>query len=135
MTDTQSEIELPDPLPPDGVPIPILATFVGLRGVPLLSLGHNSLRPIFRLYPDAIETRVYRKRRRPYSEIERVHVVTAPWTRNVEIDWRGSVLTFAANVRQEPWRRAVLRFLADRGAPLTPAARHLLPAATAPDGG
>ncbi len=115
-----------EPLPAEGVLVPLRASFIGVKGVPVLSLGHNNLSPILRLYPDDVEFRVFRLRRRPYSAIGRIDVLTTLGTRNVEFVWKDSILTFAANVENEAWRLAVLGFLAKRGIPATDAAMRLL---------
>ncbi len=120
------EVQLREPLPPEGVPVPLLATFAGLAGVPLLSLGKNNLSALLRLYPDELEFKVLRTLRRPYSAIRRIEVQTTWATRNVEFVWQGSVLTFTANVRSDAWRLALLRLLDAKGAALSPAARGLL---------
>lgn len=49
MASRHPESELREPLPAEGVPIPLLATFAGLAGVPLLSLGKNNLSALLRL--------------------------------------------------------------------------------------
>ena len=120
------EIELRDPLPPEGVPVPLLASFLGLAGVPLLALAKNNLSARLRLYPDRVETKVFRTLERPYSAIRRVGTQTTLATRNVELVWRGSVVSFTANIRNDAWRLALLRFLDGRGVSMTPAARSLL---------
>jgi len=120
------EAELREPLPPEGVSVPLLASFAGLARVPLLSLGKNNLSALLRLYPDEIECKVLRTRRRAYSEIRRIEVQTTWATRNVEFVWHGSVVTFTANVRTDAWRLALLRLLDAKGAALSAAARRLL---------
>ena len=119
-------IEIAEPLPPEGVAVPLRATFVGVARVPLLALGKNNLSALLRLYENRLEFKVFRRRQRAYSEIRRVEVATLFLTRNVEIVWTDSPLTFAANIRGDDWRRAVLELLARKGAPLSPAARALI---------
>ena len=117
---------LQEPLPPAGVSIPLLATFSGLAGVPLLSLAKNNLSARLRLFPDELEFKVLRTLRRPYSRIRRVEVQTLWATRNVELVWNGSAVSFTANVRTDAWRLAVLRLLDAKGVTLAPGARRLL---------
>ena len=108
--------------------MPLLVSFAGLAGVPLLSLGKNNLSGRLRLYPDEIECKVLFTRRRTYSEIRRIEVQTTWATRNVEFVWHGSVVTFTANVRTDAWRLALLGLLDAKGAALAAAARGLLQA-------
>ena len=117
---------LREPLPPEGVAVPLLATFSGLVGVPLLSLGKNNLSALLRVYPDQMEFKVLRTLRRPYSRIRRVETQTFWATRNVEFVWHGSNLTFTANVRTDAWRLALLGLLDAKGVDLAAGARRLL---------
>ena len=116
---------LSEPLPAEGVEVPLLASFAGLARVPILSLGKNNLSARLRLYPDELEFKVLRTRRRPYTEIQRIETQSFWATRNVEFVWRGSLITFTANLHSDAWRLALLRFLERRGVPLSPAARAL----------
>lgn len=126
MSSRDPDVALREPLPAAGVSVPLLATFAGLARVPLLSLGKNNLSALLRLYPEEVEFKVLRTLRRPYSRIRRVEVQSLWATRNVELVWRGSIVSFTANIRDDAWRLAVLRFLAGRDVPLSPAAGHLL---------
>lgn len=121
-------LELREPLPAEGVEVPLRASFLGIAGVPLLALGENSLSPRLRLFPDEIECKVFRARRRTYEQIRRVGAMTSWATRNVELVWRDSAISFTANVRDDAWRLAVLRLFAARGAALSHAAQELLQA-------
>ncbi len=126
MATRDPKVKLREPLPAEGVSVPLLASFAGLAGVPLLSLAKNNLSARLRLYPDEVELKVLRTLRRPYSRIRRVEVQSFWATRNVELVWRGSMISFTANIRDDSWRVAVLRLLAARQVPLAPAARDLL---------
>ncbi len=119
---------LPESLPVEGVEVPLLASFVGIARVPLVALGKNNLSAELRLFPDRLQTKVLRQSVRPYTAIRRVDVLTFFATRNVRLTWKGSLLTFTANIRTDAWRLAVLRLLAAKGAPLSPGARRLLEA-------
>ena len=113
-------------LPVEGVSVPVLATFLGLAGVPILALAKNNLSARLRLYPEEVEFKVFRALRRPYSAIRRVDAQSFWATRNVELVWRGSVVSVSANIRDDAWRVAVLRFLDARQVALSPSARRLL---------
>ena len=112
-------------LPAEGVAVPVRATFLGLAGVPVLALAKNNLSARLRLSPEEVEVKVFRTLRRPYSRIRRVDVQSFWATRNVELVWRGSVVSFTANVRDDTWRLAVLRFFEARGVALSAAAQRL----------
>ena len=63
-------LNLSEPLPDEGVQVPIRATFTGLAGIPLVAVGTNSLFPLFKLFNDYVEFRVFFRRRRAYSVIK-----------------------------------------------------------------
>lgn len=118
----------PDPvaLPPGGVRVPLMATFLGVRSVPWLALGHNSLYPLLVLHPEHVEYRMFIRCRRDYREIEKVEAMTTIGTRNIEFHWLGSGLTFTANIRSERWRLWVLNALVRRGVAVGPGAQRLM---------
>lgn len=115
-------------LPPEGVAIPLLASFTGLRGVPLLSLSRNSINPALHLHPDRVVYRVVGRRTKPLANIRQVTVMTAPFTRNVDFEFLDSMFSFTANVKDDAWRLWLLRQLQERGVPLAPKALGLLAA-------
>jgi hypothetical protein len=79
--------------------IPLKATFAGVKGFPeLFAIATNSASPLLIIRDEGIEYRVIRKHKRAFSDIEQVHVHTAWKTVNITIQFRGDVLTFAANV-------------------------------------
>ena len=119
-------MRLTSPLPPEGVMVPAWATFTGLRGVPLLSLGTNSFSPLLRLYEDRVEFKVLRTHVRPLGDIERMHARRFWKTSQITIEWRGERLTFAANILLPRLQVQVLGFLDSKGAPLSEPARALL---------
>src|SRR5687768_16774314 len=71
-------------LPQDGVKIPLRVSFIGLRRVPILALGHNNAAPLLVLFEDHLVQRVIFKHERKYSEIESVDVSRTD-TDNLEI--------------------------------------------------
>lgn len=80
------------------------------------------------LYPDGVEFRVFIKRRKSYSQIERIDALKTVATRNVVIVWKDSVFAFVGNVRDEESFYEVLQFFRRKGLPLSDSARQLLDA-------
>lgn len=119
-------LNLIEPLPDEGVQVPIRATFTGVAGIPLLALGTNSLFPIFKLFNDYIECRVFLRQRHAYAEIKEVHVFQTFMTNNVKITWHNTPFTLAANVRDPEDLIEVVRFLKRKQVPLTETAERLL---------
>ena len=94
-----------------------MATFSGLRGVPLLALSHNSLFPALTIGPLGIAIRVIRIHEFAYDEIETiavkrmlgVHITFVP---------RTGPRTFTAGFARSTAARQVLAALQRRDAPL-----------------
>lgn len=120
-------ISLASPLPEEGVSIEVKATFGGLKKwLPRWAgFSHNNASPVFRLCNDHVECKVVRTVRRSYAEIERVDVFESVGTHNVIIDWRDSILNFAANVRREDLQ-PILKFFDAKRVPLSARARSLI---------
>ncbi|HEV2800727.1 MAG TPA: hypothetical protein VGW12_09530 [Pyrinomonadaceae bacterium] len=121
---------IPEPLPREGVRVPLRAAFTGIKGVPLLAVAHNNAAPVLELFRDTVRTRVIRAQRKPLSSIERVNCLRTVGTRNVEIIWRDSLFTFSGNVEDDDWLAAVLCFFRRCGVPLSDRARQYLDTVT-----
>lgn len=117
---------IPDPLPQRGIPVPLRASYTGLKRFPLAGISRNNASPVFILHEDALEGRVIRSWKKPLSAIEEVSAFMSLGARHVTIIWRDSPFTFTASVRTEEWRRAVLDFFARKGVPLSDAAREAI---------
>jgi len=68
------------------------------------------------------------KRRRDYTQIERVEASQGLWTQNVVFVWKESNFTFAGNLIHEQRLRELLRFLERKGLPLADSVRRVLAA-------
>jgi hypothetical protein len=119
-------MNLSEPLPLEGVKVPLYAAFTGIQGVPLIALGTNSASPLLRLYEDAVEFKVFRTHRKSYTLIARINILQLPLTQNIELIWRDSPFTFAANLGREDWLLQLVRFFDNRQLELTPRARAFL---------
>lgn len=109
----------------DGIEIPLASSFIGVRGIPLLALGSNSLATYLRLGTTHVVHGMFFNRS-PYGWIERVEAMTLPATRALIFVWRSSPQTFVANVATDAARLQALRWLEERGVPLAESARQLL---------
>ena len=76
----------------------VLATFTGLRGLPWVALASNSLNPVFSIESQQLVFRVIRRQRRTYADLLEVDVREAYGTFNLIFSFRGTPLTFVANV-------------------------------------
>lgn len=106
--------------------IPVLATFTGVRGLPWwYGVATNNAKPLLMIAKDGIHFRVIRLQRRPYADIECVDIRIATGTVNLDITFRGALLTFAANLGAVPLAEHVLAMLPE-GTPLSGRATALL---------
>ncbi len=98
-----------------------MATFSGLRGVPLLALSHNALFPALRIGPLGIALRVIRNHEFRYDEIETI-ALTRLLGIQVTFVPRAGLRTFIASFAGEAAVAPVLAALRRHGAPLAQAA-------------
>jgi len=94
-----------------------------------LALAENSIAPLLVLYDDGLECRVFFKRRRDYSQVERVEAAQGLWTQNVVFVWKDDNFTFIGNLIHKQRLRELLRFLERKGLPLADSALKVLEAA------
>ncbi|MFN3891841.1 MAG: hypothetical protein ACK4MV_15710 [Beijerinckiaceae bacterium] len=102
-----------------------LATFSGIRDVPLIATSHNSLYPSLSVTATGVSIVVVRTHVFSFDDIERID---ARWlfghmfTIVPKAGWR----TFSANFYGRPAAAEALRALRDAGAPLAPSAAEWL---------
>jgi len=110
------------------IEIPVLAAFIGLKGVKLLAFGHNNLNPKLRFLGDQVEFKCFRTKRRPYSEIELVDVFRASSlaTQNLELHFKGSSFKNSFNVVNAENLKRAISFLREKACPLSQKAQNLL---------
>ncbi len=119
-------MNLSEPLPDEGIKVPIFVSFTGVKGVPLWALGSNNAYPLLRFLPDQIEMRVIRPSFRPYSDIERAEIFQKFKSNNLRFEWKDTRFTFSANVIRRDWLWQVVAFLARRAVPLGEQATQFL---------
>ena len=119
---------LTSPLPPNGVAVPIYATFTGHAKMPFWwACSTNSLNPKLRLFEDELELKVIKTHRKSYS-----HVAVADAycgrikTNNLILTWNDTPWTFTANIIQRNWLTQTLEFLERKNIALSPRAARLL---------
>ncbi|RYD28720.1 MAG: hypothetical protein EOP89_01790 [Lysobacteraceae bacterium] len=95
-----------------GAHIPVLATFGGVRGLPWwYAVATNNAKPSLVVTPDGLDFRVVSRHRRSWDEIERIDVRQAPGTVNLDVTFRGALLTFSANLGTVPLAAHVLSLI------------------------
>ncbi len=107
--------------------VPVLATFTGIRGLPWwYAVATNNASPLFVLEPDGLAFRVIRQQRRRFAAIRCVDVRQAAGTVNIDVTFRDSIFTFAANVGSVALAAQVIALL-PQDVPLSSRARALMP--------
>lgn len=119
-------MQFPNPLPAEGLTVPLRASFTGLKGIPLIALGTNSASPLLRLYDGSLEVKVFKVARHSYEDIAIVTVFQTIGTHNLTIEWKHSGFTFTANVGDEDTLVQVLRLLETKQVTLSAKARAFL---------
>jgi len=122
---TKEAASMPDPLPPEGLSIPLKVSFIGLRYWRWLALAHNNGWPLLVLFEDHLVQRAVFKTERKYSEIEHVDVMRTD-TDNFEITYLGNPLTFSCKMKSDQDLVKVVSFFARKGVKLGPGAQRLL---------
>lgn len=102
-----------------------IATFSGLRGVPLLALSHNALFPALRILPHGIRIRVIRSHGFTYDEIAGISLAWRLGWQLTFIPHRG-LRSFTATFAGRPALVQAVAMLHRNGAPLDASAGALL---------
>lgn len=102
-----------------------MATFSGLRGVPLLATSHNALFPSLRILPHGISIRVIRRHDFTYDEIA---AIDAAWRLGWQITFtpRSGLRDFTAAFAGRAAAAQAVAMLHRHKAPLSPSALALL---------
>lgn len=119
-------MKIPDPIPADGVSIPLKVAFAGFKNVPLISFAHNSLAPRLLLFEDATQTRVIFSRRRLIAEIESIDVSKIRSNYHLKITWANRWSDFTAVVIGTENLLAAIEFFRRKGVALGDGAQRLI---------
>ncbi len=107
------------------VNVPLIASFTMIKGLYPLSLSNNSISPRLLLHESYAEYKVLFSRKRPYSDIEQVHILLAPATTNIILEFKDSRKSFAGNLNNRQKLAEVLRILKQK-CRLSPKAQEFL---------
>ncbi|PWR19571.1 hypothetical protein [Zavarzinia compransoris] len=102
-----------------------LATFSGIKGVPLLALTRNSLNPLLSVEGDQVEIRVFRRLRLGIADLARVTTSRAIG-QLVTLVPKAGFRSFSANFADRGEAVRLLCTLDGLGAPLDDKARRLI---------
>ena len=117
---------IPQPLPKEGFAVPLDASFLVFKPLPLLGVAHNNAAPRLTLFESELEFRVLTLTRRSYVDIESVDARQWLGTQNVILGWRARLLAFSGNLGAEDRLVALLTFFDEKTGKLTARAREIL---------
>ncbi len=103
-------INIPQALPETGFKVPVRATFIGFKKIPLIAVASNSLTSSLILFENHIEYKVCRTRRYSYSKIDSIGIFRTVGTENIEINNRNSLFSFSGNVFEKENLIEILKF-------------------------
>lgn len=104
-------MQFPDPIPPQGIPVPLRVAFTGIKNVPLIALATNSAAPKLILFEDLIEKKVIVTRIKPLTAVQMVEITSVPGGFQIEFTWKDSLLTFCADIGRGENLPSILDFL------------------------
>lgn len=107
------------------LPIAVVATFAGWKGIPWLRVARNRTFPFLALHDDHIRYRVTHTRSKPYHAVACVDYRGAAATADVVISFSRGIATLVADTGSEASARELVRTLAGKGCPLSPRAARL----------
>jgi hypothetical protein len=120
------KIKIPEKLDRNGFQVPLLASFTGIKRIPLVALSHNSLSPALTIYEDSLKYKVFKEKIVPYSEIYEVDILDTIGTKNVEIVFKNSFFTFSGNLFDKDNLLEVLKFFKRKNVNLSLSANRYL---------
>ena len=120
------KIKIPAKLDSNGFQVPLLASFTGIKQIPLVAISHNNISPVLIIYEDSIKYKVIKKKSMPYSEIYEVNILDTIGTKNVQIVFKNSFFTFSGNLFDKDNLLEVLKFFKRKNVNLSPSAKKYL---------
>lgn len=117
---------LTSPLSSQGVNIPLRATFIGIKSLPLVALATNNATQELCLFDDHLEFRVLRTQSKIWSEISHVDVSQSWGGPFLLFVWTTGIWTFSADLASDAARLQTLHFLQEKGVSLSAEAVALL---------
>lgn len=109
-----------------GFKVPIMASFTGIKNIPILALGYNNGSPKLMLYTDHLECKVILNKTVKYKDIENVDFTDFWLTKAVILNFKNKRLDFAANLYKKENLVELIKFFDKKKIPLSKKARMLL---------
>ena len=118
------DILLPNALPPEGVEIPLIAAYSGLKALAPVTFSQNNIYPRLILFEDHFDYKVILKKSAYYGDIEGLYSFRSRYYNKLRFHLYNSSLFFTAVLPDERMLEAVLSFLAAKGVHPQPGNRN-----------
>jgi hypothetical protein len=113
-----AKLIIPQLMPSEGVEIPIIRAYTGIKGWGALTVTQNSIKPLLRLFETQMDYRVFIPKTATYVEIEQVIGYCRRFFNYMRFEFRGRTQSFTAYLVNEEEYRAVENFLRRKGIPV-----------------
>lgn len=120
------KMKIPEKLDRNGFQVPLIASFTGIKRIPLVALSHNSISPALTIYEDSFKYKVFKEKIAPYSEIYEVDILDTLGTKNIKIVFKNSFFTFSGNLFNKDNLLEVLKFFKRKNVNLSSSANRYL---------
>ena len=105
----------PDAIPTEGIRIPVLRTYSGLKRLAPVTFIENKISPRLVLFDDHFDYQVLHKRSVRYDKIEAVHSYTSKYYNKLRFDFTHSGVFFMVVFANKETLSSVLDFLKKKG--------------------
>jgi hypothetical protein len=105
----------PGAIPTEGIQIPVLRTYSGLKRLAPVTFIENKLAPCLVLFENHFEYQVLRKRSATYDQVEAVHSYASKYYNKLRIDFTHSGVFLMIVFANQETLFAVVDFLAKKG--------------------
>jgi hypothetical protein len=109
------EKSFPNTMPVEGVDMPVLESYSGLKALAPVTFAQNGIAPKLIFYEDRFEYRVYRKRSALYSEVESLRAYRSRFYNRLQFKFTNSDLFFMVVLTDESILQKIVDFLGVKG--------------------
>lgn len=108
-------LSIPDIIPEEGMDVPLLNSFAGIRGLGSATFIQNTINPRLALFNDRVELRVIYPRKAFFSDIRRVAGVSQPYFNRMRFEFKDRIITITVEPGSQSAYQELARFLESKG--------------------
>ncbi|OGC06537.1 hypothetical protein A2526_04895 [candidate division WOR-1 bacterium RIFOXYD2_FULL_36_8] len=113
-------------LSPEGLQIPIIGAYTGIKDIPYWAIARNTFNPFLKIFPDKIEYRVILKHKKNLDQIESIDCYELIGIKNIRFNFADSPFSFSANLLNVENLKKVLQYFKNNGIKLSDKAEKYL---------